>query len=1152
MKTRALLLTLLTAVLSITALAQAPTRAQLQKINARYLWESGGFSNVSYLPLDTAAGAEVGAKAYKNGIEYTKDTLRWRPTASGGTFVGDNMANKNLDLAGNRTHNGKGYYFKLDTLAYLQYMIYRNDPFLNNIFTTSFLLDSTISGMPYSIVSALRNSSNTSDSIHTQLSANQNGAVIYNYGLNGNRYGLWEFNGNVSNPNMYVQLFNGVNQSNFTFANTTSLLPADSFRIKLPAVSNAPKMLGLRSQSGDIYTPVAIDMGNFITGLHGDITATGPGDALATLPNTGVVPGTYTNLNATIDAKGRILTATNGIAGVSPSDTANKWINDIKRSNDSVYAFKNGTWQFKYIDSTGGGSGISGLTAGRVTLSTSGTTVGDDGGLTFNSTSNEITTDSAILKKGKIDTVRVQVVNESIFKKAYFFGTSITHGYYTQDAASALDTARRWSAYVCRSQNWDEVNYGVAAMVMQDRAPSATNFLDDRMSFVPTFDASRDTALFYEFGINDATKTGQGLTNYNTTNFITDYSTAIDNATGKGWPTNRIYIIASNWVDPSLNSANSQATQDAYYVATKTVATNKSVNLIDLYYYSYANRNHFFYSDGLHPSNTGHSDYSIKILDALNTTVYKDAQTIAANGVTELETVKIKGSDTADIYYRPVALNQSNKMVNLPNGYWIENGPPFAQQAKINIRGGIDVTGTDGIDGYVRGKMLRATGARASVGVGAGWEFFYDGSTSQLYSFDQGAVAWRPIAINSSTYQWNTQGNAAFGFGLDNQAQVLSTGNKDGIHFNAFSNSNGGSSASTVLQVGPSGSMGDGIMLRYNGSGFTTNGAYEQATSIIDAGPNVANGLNIIASHSSAGVKWFTGGFATGNERMRLTSGGSLLINRTSLIGTEKLSINGKINALADSTASPINMLWMDTNGEIKKAAVPSGGGSDGNGIYSANGTLAGNRHVSGGASGNSLSLDSMASISLFSGLEFISSGIGSSIQMSDSVMNIGSSSATDFTSFTFSPTRIKFTAADGAGSTGDVWTNTGSGYGHWAAPSGSWSPTLTADANVDGTPTALHATYTRLGNIVTCYVTVSVDPTLITTQTEVGIPLPVASNFTNANDVSGAGAGSVGNGLAAFVQVSANTTSDRATLIFQSGSTSASIVTLSFQYTIL
>lgn len=101
---------------------------------------------------------------------------------------------------------------------------------------------------------------------------------------------------------------------------------------------------------------------------------------------------------------------------------------------------------------------------------------------------------------------------------------------------------------------------------------------------------------------------------------------------------------------------------------------------------------------------------------------------------------------------------------------------------------------------------------------------------------------------------------------------------------------------------------------------------------------------------------------------------------------------------------------------------------------------------ISGGVTGYPFRIDSSASISFFSGLEYVSSGVGSFIQMSDSVMNFGASSATDFTSFTFSPTRIKFTAADGAGSSGDVWTNTGSGYGHWAASAGGGSgpPSLT------------------------------------------------------------------------------------------------------------
>jgi hypothetical protein len=98
----------------------------------------------------------------------------------------------------------------------------------------------------------------------------------------------------------------------------------------------------------------------------------------------------------------------------------------------------------------------------------------------------------------------------------------------------------------------------------------------------------------------------------------------------------------------------------------------------------------------------------------------------------------------------------------------------------------------------------------------------------------------------------------------------------------------------------------------------TDNITYEA----IDRG-TLANPVNILTYARNGYHAWFTGAYG---ERMRIINTGEVGIGTTA--PSERLHVNGRARiATIDSSASPINMLWADVNGVIRKAAVPAGGG---------------------------------------------------------------------------------------------------------------------------------------------------------------------------------------------------------------------------------
>lgn len=88
------------------------------------------------------------------------------------------------------------------------------------------------------------------------------------------------------------------------------------------------------------------------------------------------------------------------------------------------------------------------------------------------------------------------------------------------------------------------------------------------------------------------------------------------------------------------------------------------------------------------------------------------------------------------------------------------------------------------------------------------------------------------------------------------------------------------------------------------------------------------------------------------------------------------------------------------------------------------------------------------------------------------------------------------------------------------------YTPTRSAEANMDSNVTMSEAQFVRIGNTVTVSGRFTADPTLVATATSFEMTLPVASNLANAEDVSGtAVCGSIASMCAEVIGVAANDT---------------------------
>jgi len=114
---------------------------------------------------------------------------------------------------------------------------------------------------------------------------------------------------------------------------------------------------------------------------------------------------------------------------------------------------------------------------------------------------------------------------------------------------------------------------------------------------------------------------------------------------------------------------------------------------------------------------------------------------------------------------------------------------------------------------------------------------------------------------------------------------------------------------------------------------------------------------------------------------------------------------------------------------------------------------------------------------------------------------------------------------------------------------SGTYTPTLTNGANIDAS-TAFLCQYMRVGNVVTVSGTVNIDFTAAGTYTELGMTLPIASDFVDYFQCGGTGATALS--TVCTLAVLADPTNNRATFAGPSAATTNQAIRFSFTYLVV
>lgn len=846
-------------------------------------------------------------------------------------------------------------------------------------------------------------------------------------------------------------------------------------------------------------------------------------------------------------------------------------------------------------DAIGGVSGTPGGSNTQIQYNNSGAFAGD-AGLTYDATTNSLTTDSAIAK-------RLQLNVSTAFTRDSIVLLSDSYG----QAAGASAASYGFAKLLADHLQLVLVNKAVSGSTLMKRSPvdpyGSVNLLD-RLSDIPTKTA-RHKYIVCAYGLNDV---GYNGANYTAANFSTDYRTVLDNMISKGWAASEIILVTPWYISDGGYGSYASTTGTTLVTATRHIqfvdtvlalASQYGTMVFDIYRSQAASGDiKFLSSDAIHPYNTGHAFIASQIASYVNYTVLKNGQAAAVNGVTELQRLRLSIPDTAVAGYqdRILSLDSSGMVrVQKTNSVIRNNFGTTPDASQIFVNGKImatfpastPLTTTDIeriiTDGGVKGAYLRANGSLPGGMVGNAVEIGLIGSLGYIGTYNRTSSSSNNISINglggnillgtisnsgSNLVQvnGNLSTNSRLRVGDHNTPTVaLEVGATDAM---LFATGTTAQRPSAVLGYHRVNSDSAGILEGYNTTatayelyatrnwvrsnfGSGGNGIYGGSGSLpsdvtVTGGNNSITFDDIFAFRINSDYNVIAKANGTGNYTEAVVGAGNIYeIGYTPTAGTFSKGAGVFIdtnNNIGLGTAPPTTMPLYSTGSSTFIQGLQSNHGNYykvSNQTADFTASLQAYFYTIDATSGN-VTVTLPAASTAFGN----TMGITYKFQRTDNsgntvtIQRAGSDVVNGATSVTisgqYSETELHCTSTSS-----------------WAAnevpklSQGTWTPTLSNITNTSSSSVAGAGSYMRVGNTVTFSVELSITPTSGASQTQVDLTLPIASAFANSYELSGTCSGLRG-------RVVGQTANDRASVIFVSDTGSAETITVHVTYRII